>query len=85
MRAIVELNLYDGEEPVAVIGDDGHGMNRSEFVGKWLVVGTESKATTERTPIEDRNGLYLRPRLGQKWPVMREPRSHPSARFQAIA
>lgn len=62
----VELNIYDGEEPVAVINDDGHGMNHSEFVGKWLVVGTESKATSDRTPIEDRNGLYLRPRLGQK-------------------
>ena len=62
----VELNIYDGDEPVAVIGDDGHGMNRAEFIGRWLVVGTESKASIDRTPIADRNGLYLRPRQGQK-------------------
>lgn len=62
----VGLNIFDGPQPVAVIDDDGHGMSRDEFVNRWLVVGTESKATSERTPIEDRNGLYLRPRLGQK-------------------
>lgn len=62
----VALDIFDGPTPVAVIEDDGHGMNRDEFVNRWLVVGTESKATTERTPMEDRNGLYLRPRQGQK-------------------
>lgn len=62
----VTLDLYDGESPVAVISDDGHGMNRDEFVERWLVVGTESKATSERTPVEDRNGLFLRRRQGQK-------------------
>ena len=62
----VALDIFDGAVPVAVIEDDGHGMNRNEFVNRWLVVGTESKATSERTPIDDRNGLYLRPRQGQK-------------------
>jgi len=62
----VGLDIYDGEEPVAVITDDGHGMNRGEFESRWLVVGTESKATAEQTPTRDRNGLYLRPRQGQK-------------------
>ena len=62
----VALDIFDGESPVAVIEDDGHGMNRDEFINRWLVVGTESKATSERTPIEDRNGLYARPRQGQK-------------------
>ena len=62
----VALDIFDGESPVAVIGDDGHGMNRDEFVNRWLVVGTESKATSERTPVKDRNGLYPRPRQGQK-------------------
>jgi len=62
----VELNIYGGDQPVAVISDDGHGMNREEFEGRWLVVGTESKATVDRTPVEDRNGLYVRPRQGQK-------------------
>ena len=51
---------------MAVILDDGHGMNREEFTQRWLVVGTESKATEDRTPKEDRNGLKRRPRQGQK-------------------
>ena len=62
----VELNIYDGDEAVAAIIDDGHGMSSEEFAQRWLVVGTESKATMDRTPIQDRNGLKLRPRQGQK-------------------
>ena len=62
----VTLDIYDGREPVAVISDDGHGMNRDEFEGRWLVVGTESKATADRTIAADRNGLRARPRQGQK-------------------
>ena len=62
----VELNVYSGEEPVATIADDGHGMNREEFMRHWLMVGTESKATVDRTPTKDRNGLNVRPRQGQK-------------------
>jgi signal transduction histidine kinase len=62
----VALNIFDGDQPIAVIDDDGHGMNRDEFVNRWLVVGTESKATTDRTPIDDRNGLLVRARQGQK-------------------
>lgn len=62
----VALDIYDGEELVAVLNDDGHGMNRGEFEGRWLVVGTESKAVEDRTPLADRNGLQPRPRQGQK-------------------
>ena len=62
----VELNIYDGDEPVATIVDDGHGMSNEEFTRHWLVVGTESKAITDQTPIEDRNGLKIRPIQGQK-------------------
>lgn len=62
----VALNIFDGPQPVAVIDDDGHGMSRDEFVNRWLVVGTESKATADRTPIDDRNGLFVRTRQGQK-------------------
>ncbi len=62
----VELHVFDGEVPVAAIVDDGHGMNREEFVEKWLVVGTESKATNNRTNKEDRMGLPERVRQGQK-------------------
>lgn len=62
----VELNIFDADEPVAVVSDNGHGMNRAEFENRWLVVGTESKASNEKTPLEDRKGLKLRPRQGQK-------------------
>lgn len=62
----VALDIYDGDTPVAVMSDDGHGMNRTEFVERWLVVGTETKATDDRTPARDRNGLPVRPRQGQK-------------------
>jgi len=62
----VALDIYDGKEPAAVLTDDGHGMNRTEFEERWLVVGTESKATIDRTPLADRNGLRVRSRQGQK-------------------
>ncbi|MCX4187024.1 ATP-binding protein [Methylophaga sp. OBS4] len=62
----VELNIYDGEEPVANILDNGHGMSYQEFVDRWLVVGTESKFNNNKTPQEDRNGLKPRPKQGQK-------------------
>ena len=62
----VELNIYAGTEPVAVMVDDGHGMSREEFEKRWLVVGTESKAARHGTTLADRNGLKLRPRQGQK-------------------
>jgi signal transduction histidine kinase len=62
----VELNLYDGVSPVAALLDDGHGMNRDDFVGRWLVVGTQSKILADTTSVAERNGLPIRPRQGQK-------------------
>ncbi len=62
----VALHIYDGEIPIAAIVDDGHGMSRDEFIDKWLVVGTESKAVTGEVPEEDRHGLPYRPKQGQK-------------------
>lgn len=62
----VALHIYDGEVSIAALVDDGHGMSRSEFEEKWLVVGTESKADGSEVSDEDRNGLSLRPRQGQK-------------------
>lgn len=62
----VGLHIYDGTVPMASVVDDGHGMNREEFVDKWLVVGTESKASGGSVPEGDRNGLPPRPKQGQK-------------------
>ncbi|MGZ4955944.1 MAG: ATP-binding protein [Methylobacter sp.] len=62
----VALHIFDGEVPIAAIVDDGHGMSRAEFIEKWLVVGTESKASGTETTESDRNGLPFRPKQGQK-------------------
>ncbi|MEP7728863.1 ATP-binding protein [Marinomonas primoryensis] len=62
----VELHLFDGDIKVAAILDDGHGMDRQEFESKWLTVGTESKTNGFEIPVEDRDGLGLRPKQGQK-------------------
>lgn len=62
----VGLHIYDADVPMAAIVDDGHGMSREEFVEKWLVVGTESKASGGVVLEEDRNGLPIRPKQGQK-------------------
>ncbi|MGX5775372.1 ATP-binding protein [Methylorubrum zatmanii] len=62
----VSLEIFDGPWPVAAVLDDGHGMSKAEFIDRWLVIGTESKATGSPVPVEDRNGLPLRPKLGQK-------------------
>jgi signal transduction histidine kinase len=62
----VELDIFDGDEPVAAIVDNGHGMDKNEFINKWLVVGTESKAAGDFSSVEDRNGLNWRPKQGQK-------------------
>lgn len=62
----VGLHIYDGAVPIATLVDDGHGMSRDEFVDKWLVVGTESKASSSVVSDTDRNGLPPRPKQGQK-------------------
>ena len=62
----VSLHIFDGDVPVAAIFDNGHGMSRDEFVEKWLVIGTESKASAAQIPKHDRNGLPYREKQGQK-------------------
>lgn len=62
----VGLHIFDGDEPVAAVLDDGHGMSRDEFVERWLVVGTESKYDGHVANEKDRNGLPKRSKQGQK-------------------
>lgn len=62
----VALHIFDGEVPIAAIMDNGHGMSRQEFIEKWLVIGTESKALSTEVSEEDRGGLPYRERQGQK-------------------
>lgn len=62
----VALHIFDGEAPVAAVVDDGHGMSTNEFIERWFMLGTESKAGADEVPEEDRDGLPLRPKQGQK-------------------
>lgn len=62
----VALHIYDDKPPVATILDNGHGMSYEQFVEKWLVVGTESKATNQVIGESFRKGLAERPKQGQK-------------------
>ena len=62
----VSLHLFDEQEPVAAVFDDGHGMNFEEFVNRWLVVGTTSKYENNTKDGEDRDDLPKRTRQGQK-------------------
>ncbi|MBV6819010.1 ATP-binding protein [Rahnella sp. PD12R] len=62
----VELNIFDGVVPIATLVDDGHGMSFDEFISKWLVIGTESKATRKNNELADQLGLTLRTKQGQK-------------------
>ena len=62
----VALHIFDGSVPIAAVTDDGHGMDYDEFISKWLVVGTDAKVTGVATPKEDRNGLAVRQRQGEK-------------------
>ena len=63
------LSQVGNSEPQPVIVnlfDDGHGMSKQEFFEKWLVIGTESKASGDEASFNDRKGLQVRQRQGQK-------------------
>lgn len=62
----VALHIYHGSPPIASLVDDGHGMDAAEFLDKWLVIGTESKAHNHISDLVDRKGLQPRPKQGQK-------------------
>lgn len=46
----VSLNIFDGATVVAAVFDDGVGMSTSDFVDRWLVIGTESKVDGPPAP-----------------------------------
>jgi signal transduction histidine kinase len=62
----VALHIFDGKFPIAAVTDDGHGMEYDEFLTNWLIVGTEAKMSGTVTPSEDRSGLPIRERQGEK-------------------
>lgn len=62
----VALHIFDGKTPIAAVTDDGHGMEYNEFLTNWLIVGTDAKVSGTEAPREDRNGLPVRQRQGEK-------------------
>jgi hypothetical protein len=62
----VELHIFDGEIPTASLVDNGHGMSRYEFEDKWLTIGTESKTIDSTPTVDERDGLPIRHKQGQK-------------------
>lgn len=52
-------------ESFLIIRDDGTGMTEADFVDKWLVLGTESKAVTTTPPFRP-TGAAARPITGEK-------------------
>lgn len=62
----VGLHIFDGTPELAAIMDDGVGMSREDVVGRWLVIGTESKIEEFGLSPPETFGLPLRPRQGEK-------------------
>ncbi len=60
----VEIDYYRSDG-LFVLRDDGIGMNRDDFVTRWLTVGTESKFDPNQQPPQDPD-KKMRPMLGEK-------------------
>lgn len=61
----VSLHIFEADDPVACIFDDGRGMDADDLRRKWLVLGTEGK--TEEDPEEEafRSSVGLKKRIKQ--------------------
>jgi len=64
----VGLHIFSGNPEVALIADDGRGMDLDDIENRWLVVGTESKIVdSEQVPDSETTfGLPIRVRQGEK-------------------
>lgn len=62
----VSLNIFEGDSEIAAVFDDGCGMSKNDFIDRWLVIGTESKVDGKIETEEERFGLPLRARQGEK-------------------
>lgn len=64
--AVDHFEDFGGEdEGFIVIRDDGIGMTHDDFINKWLVLGTESKALSHLLPFKP-EGAEVRPITGEK-------------------
>lgn len=57
----------DVKYDIFTISDDGFGMNESDILNKWIVIGTDNKKNSDNfIPLEDRFGKEERVPLGEK-------------------
>jgi len=62
----VSLHVFDGAPEVGAIFDDGFGMDRTDLINRWLIIGTESKIEEEGAAPPETFGLPVRQRQGEK-------------------
>ena len=84
--SVVEVSLDDG---VLTIADNGHGMSRDDFVGRWMRVGTTQKEQDKYSPYLGRVlsgskgvGRLAAQSLGRRQVLMTRP-GKPSAALSA--
>lgn len=65
----VEVDLFR-DDKLLIIRDDGYGMTRQDFEGRWLTLGTESKIGSDQpdrnVAFKDRSTPAPRPIMGEK-------------------
>lgn len=62
----VKLSVFEGDNLVATLFDDGHGMSKNDIIEKWLVIGTDTKLSDDAATSSPLFGLNYRPKQGQK-------------------
>lgn len=61
----VEIDFFESPN-LLTLRDDGIGMTKEDFIGKWLTIGTSSKLGINRKPVFIPEGMDERPLMGEK-------------------
>ncbi len=61
----VEIDFFESQN-LLTLRDDGIGMTKDDFIGKWLTIGTSSKLGINRKPVFIPKGMDERPLMGEK-------------------
>lgn len=61
----VEIDFFESQN-LLTLRDDGIGMTKEDFIGKWLTIGTSSKLGINRKPVFIPEGMDERPLMGEK-------------------
>ncbi|THD53842.1 hypothetical protein ERD95_05010, partial [Enterobacteriaceae bacterium ML5] len=61
----VEIDFFESPN-LLTLRDDGIGMTKEDFIGKWLTIGTSSKLGINRKPVFIPKNMDERPLMGEK-------------------